>query len=360
MKIEELKKKKTNEVIASIFLTNRCNNNCPHCYINLPLEAKVKELSVKTWCAIIDQLVENGFTALGFTGGEPSVYPGFKEVYLHAKKKGLAILLMTNATNFSEEIKEMFYEYPPRKILATIYGINEETYAAVTGNKKGWEEFSKNLEFMEKLKRDKKVKLQFVTIMTKETHKILKEIEELAVKYQGHWANYSSILYSRIDGDPVRDKMIAAVRLGGQEQEKMLLEARRGGEFFPQEPAKNYGPPHRELFPCMVGKKENIVYFYKDGQMSICSLIVDPRYTVQFTTEELENFDYKKAKAKLDKKFEPLFKLEMNEKCAACSLRVNCYSCPAKNIGEEIPITGYNKDYCVKDILAKKLKKKAL
>ncbi|MCI0477789.1 MAG: hypothetical protein L0Y55_16220, partial [Anaerolineales bacterium] len=57
-----------------IELTERCANNCIHCYINLPpgdQVAKQRELSLADWCAIADQVTALGCFSVRLTGGEP-------------------------------------------------------------------------------------------------------------------------------------------------------------------------------------------------------------------------------------------------------------------------------------------------
>jgi MoaA/NifB/PqqE/SkfB family radical SAM enzyme len=74
-------------------LTARCNNNCRHCYINLPANdqvAKAQELALPEIEAIADQAVELGAVWVMLTGGEPLLRPDFAEIYLVFKRKGLA------------------------------------------------------------------------------------------------------------------------------------------------------------------------------------------------------------------------------------------------------------------------------
>ncbi len=55
-------------------ITARCNNDCRHCYINLPAgdpEAKRKELSLNEISDIADQAVGLGALWCLITGGEP-------------------------------------------------------------------------------------------------------------------------------------------------------------------------------------------------------------------------------------------------------------------------------------------------
>jgi len=81
-------------------LTARCNNDCRHCYINLPAgdkEAQQKELTIDQISHIADQAVELGALWCLLTGGEPLLREDFSDVYLLLKKKGLLMSVFTNA-----------------------------------------------------------------------------------------------------------------------------------------------------------------------------------------------------------------------------------------------------------------------
>ena len=66
-----------------IELTERCNNNCIHCYINLPegdLNAKRRELSTDEIKEILKEAEGLGCLAARFTGGEPFLREDFEEM----------------------------------------------------------------------------------------------------------------------------------------------------------------------------------------------------------------------------------------------------------------------------------------
>jgi sulfatase maturation enzyme AslB (radical SAM superfamily) len=74
-------------------LTARCNNDCRHCYINLPAAdraARAGELTLDEIVAVADQAVELGALWCVLTGGEPLLRPDFSEIYLALKRAGLA------------------------------------------------------------------------------------------------------------------------------------------------------------------------------------------------------------------------------------------------------------------------------
>ena len=83
-----------------IELTERCNNNCIHCCINLPADdsiAKKRELSTAAIKDILKEAASLGCLSVRLTGGEPLLREDFEELYLYARKLGLKVLLFTNA-----------------------------------------------------------------------------------------------------------------------------------------------------------------------------------------------------------------------------------------------------------------------
>ena len=107
-------------------LTARCNNDCRHCYINLPANDKAaqeRELTLATKLPdIADQAMELGALWCLITGGEPLLRHDFADIYLMLKRKGLLVSVFTNATAIRAEHIALFKKYPPRDIEVTVYG----------------------------------------------------------------------------------------------------------------------------------------------------------------------------------------------------------------------------------------------
>jgi radical SAM protein with 4Fe4S-binding SPASM domain len=123
-------------VSGCIELTERCNLQCVHCYINQPADdqdRQRRELTYEQWCRILDQLVDEGCLWLLITGGEPLLRSDFLDIYTYAKRKGLLVTIFTNGTLLTPEIVDYLYEWPPAIIDITLYGITQQTYERVTG-----------------------------------------------------------------------------------------------------------------------------------------------------------------------------------------------------------------------------------
>ncbi len=116
-------------------LTERCNNACIHCYINLPANdpASERELSTGRVKQILDEAASLGCMRVRFTGGEPLLRGDLPELYLHARRLGLGVVLFTNATRLTSELADLFARVPPReKIEISLYGMKRESYEAVS------------------------------------------------------------------------------------------------------------------------------------------------------------------------------------------------------------------------------------
>ena len=126
-------------------LTERCNNDCIHCYINLPEnDKKVKHRELKTdeWKEIFKQAAELGALTIRVTGGEPLLREDFEELYLTVRRLGMKVLLFTNARLITPRIADLLAKVPPlEKIEVTVYGLSPESYEAVTRRKGSFAEF---------------------------------------------------------------------------------------------------------------------------------------------------------------------------------------------------------------------------
>jgi len=123
-------------ISATIEVTERCNNRCTHCYVNLPLAdraARSRELTYKEHCRILDEITAAGCLWVCFTGGEIFTRKDFLDIYTYAKRKGMLVTLFTNGTLITPQIADYLVNWRPFSIEITLYGYTKETYEAVTG-----------------------------------------------------------------------------------------------------------------------------------------------------------------------------------------------------------------------------------
>ena len=205
-------KNKRRLVSFDLEITARCNNNCRHCYINLPARdtrAKEKELSLDEIKNIADQAVSLGALWCLITGGEPLLREDFFDIYLYLKKKGLLVSVFTNAALITEKHIKFFKRYPPRDIEVTVYGATKETHEKVTRNPGSFDAFINGLDLL--LKNKIKVRLKAMALRSN-LHE-LTAISQFCRQRTKDYFRFDPFLHFRFDGDAGRNEEIRSERL---------------------------------------------------------------------------------------------------------------------------------------------------
>jgi MoaA/NifB/PqqE/SkfB family radical SAM enzyme len=228
-------------------LTARCNNNCRHCYINLPAgdaAAKGRELSLAEIDRIASEAASLGAFWCLLSGGEPLLREDFAEVYLLLKKKGLLVSVFSNAALVGPEHVRLFKAYPPRDVEVSVYGATPETYEKITRIPGSFAAFLKGLDLL--LGSGVKVRLKAMALRSN-----LHEFPAIAAFCRARTKDYfrfDPFLHLRYDGDEVRNAEIRAERAGGHRPSR---KGRSGP--VPEAPGKVRDPavgrPRREC-PC--------------------------------------------------------------------------------------------------------------
>jgi len=179
-------------------ITARCNNNCRHCYINLPAgdqKAKSQELTIDEISRIADEAIELGAVWVLVTGGEPLLRNDFSDIYLLLKRKGLLVTVFTNATLIRQEHIDLFLKYPPRNIEVTVYGATKETYEKITGIPGSFSAYTRGLSLLV----DSGVKVRLKAMALKSTYHEMKEIGEFCRGYTKDYYRFDPLLHLRYD-----------------------------------------------------------------------------------------------------------------------------------------------------------------
>lgn len=123
---------KTGVPLSGTFeLSPCCNMDCRMCYVRKTREEVREaggELPPEKWLALAEECRKAGTLFLLLTGGEPFLYPGFRELYRELAKMGFLISINTNGTLITEETVEWLREAPPSRMNITLYGASDETY----------------------------------------------------------------------------------------------------------------------------------------------------------------------------------------------------------------------------------------
>lgn len=84
-------------IAGNIELLPLCNMDCKMCFAKMTrtqMEKHHRMYDYKEWLSVAKQMSDAGMIFLLLTGGEPFLYPNFKELYLGLKKWELLYLLI--------------------------------------------------------------------------------------------------------------------------------------------------------------------------------------------------------------------------------------------------------------------------
>ena len=106
-------------------ITERCNYNCLHCFHAADNERHREEFSKEEAFRMLEEAARCGITGIRLTGGEPTLYPHFREVVEEIGKQGLFLnTLVTNGALLNTELIDFVKELHPNfRIVLSFDGI---------------------------------------------------------------------------------------------------------------------------------------------------------------------------------------------------------------------------------------------
>lgn len=312
-------------------LTERCNNNCIHCYINLPADdvsAKKKELGTDEIKKILKEAVSLGCMTVRFSGGEPLLREDFEEIYVFSRKRGLRVLIFTNAALIDPHLAELFSRIPPLECIeVTVYGMKKDSYEAVTRIPGSFESSRRGI----KLLLEKKVPFVVKGVLSPFNKSEISEFErEVAtIPWMKRPPSFSMFFDLRGRRDGSKNESIKKIRVSPEEGLEILTRNKdryiKGMKEFS---SKFMRPPGDRLFSCGSGLGGCVDAY---GYFQPCMLLRHPDMV----------YDLRKGSLKeaLTDFFPKLRKIKATNpdylsRCARCFLKGLCGQCPAKSWSE--------------------------
>lgn len=109
--------------MGHLHLTERCNLTCVHCYrIGMPWG---NELTTDEWIRIHEEIREEGCIDLTYSGGEPLLHPGWREIMGAAHEMRFQYDIFQNGTVITEEDIDFLAGHGLRELNFSIHGIGE-------------------------------------------------------------------------------------------------------------------------------------------------------------------------------------------------------------------------------------------
>lgn len=299
---------------ATFELTNRCNLNCAHCYINQPANDRAirqRELTTGQIKQVIDDMAEAGILFLTLTGGEPLLRPDFAEIYTHARHRGLLVILFTNGTLLTDEIIHLLQDIRPFSIDISIYGASAPVFERVTRLPGSFDRCYRAIDRLIESGLPLSLKTELMTHNIHELESMKAFADSLGLKFR-----YDGLLWPRIDGNgtfprEVQLPLETLVALDSHDSE------REEAVFGELERLKDLKTRDERIFSCGAGLRS----FHLDceGRMSICMMVRQPAYSLL----EIPLMEAWEALGKLREMRRTGF-----SKCQSCTTNILCTHCP--------------------------------
>ncbi|MBN1472349.1 MAG: radical SAM protein [Syntrophaceae bacterium] len=317
-----------------IELTERCNNNCIHCCINLPendKKAKAREMTTSQVKSILTEAAALGCLQVRFTGGEPLLRTDFEELYIFARRLGLKVLIFTNARLITPQLADLLVRIPPLVFMeVSVYGMRRESYEAVSRVPGSYEQFKRGVDLL----LARKIPFVVKSALLPPNKSEIDELEAWAktIPWMDKPPGYSMFfdLRNRRD-DEKKNKLIKSLRLSPEEALKVLtrdaVKYRKDMEEFA---SKFMRPSGDKLFACGAGHGLCIDAY---GYAQPCMGVRAPELTFNLFGRPA---DEKNTLAQALDFFKNLKDIKAANpdylhRCAVCFLKGMCEQCPAKS-----------------------------
>lgn len=314
-----------------IELTERCDNDCIHCCINLPAgdaAARAREMPTEQVKDILRQAADLGCLQVRLTGGEPLLRRDFYDLFLYTRRLGMKVLIFTNARHLTPHLANLLARVPPLvTVEVTVYGMYAESYEAVTRAPRSFAQFRHGVELL--LERRIPFVVKSALLPQNRTEQDEFEAWAATIPWMTKAPGYSMFfdLRHRRD-DPARNRLIETLRLAPDDGVAVLTrDAARYRKNKKEFGRKFMRPPGDLLFCCGAGRGLSIDAY---GRAQPCMGVRAPELTVDLQHASLSDALGNFATLREMRASDP----EYLRRCARCFLKGLCEQCPAKSWAE--------------------------
>lgn len=269
------------------------------------------------WIKTAEQLREMGTLFILLTGGEPLLYPQFKNLYEQLRNMGFIITLNTNGTLIDEETVNLFERLKPRRVNVTLYGSSNETYDSLCHNPHGYEHCLRGLRLLKERNIDTKMNVSLVRRNVNDYDDIMRIAQEFDIPAE-------VVCYMYPDYRPqCGQRDICGERLAPEDAARMemqFMHYRKGADFDKyiverKNMLDNLVPLDPLRLECRAGSTSSWIDW--QGIMTPCVSMPEPRVS-------LLKHDVKSAWEYIVDKAN---QLPPHEECRGCRLRSICDVC---------------------------------
>lgn len=256
-------------------ITNTCNYHCSYCIFSSEAKKYENELTTNEVKRTIEELKENNFTYIKFTGGEPFTRKDMTEILKYGKELGFDMDISTNASLITEDIARELKNMNFPMVHVSLDGNDKSSHEYVRGENT----FEKTLKGIQLL-TENNVYTRIGTVIYKQNEDKLEEIIKLATKLKANEIIFSFMeAVGRLEGDEtiISKRTIDSVK---HELEKLSIKYKDRIQVK-YSFTENKICETEELCPAV----DKFLYINNIGQISPCTWVVskNPEYKSELT-----------------------------------------------------------------------------
>lgn len=322
-------------VSGTFELTPMCNMSCEMCYVRMTKSDMEKSggrlRTVEEWLGIAETAKKAGMLFLLLTGGEPFLYPGFRELYEQLASMGFVISINTNATMIDADTVKWLAANPPGRMNITLYGASDETYGRLCHNPKGYTQMTTALGMLREAGIMVKLNCSVTPYNIEELPQMIRFAKESGLMLQASTYMFPPLRRdAHMAGQNNRftpeDAALAAaevVRLqNGDEKFSMYLKQLEEGEAAMDESPDGCLVSEGDIIRCAAGRCA--FWMTWDGRMLPCGMMTRP---VTYPFQDGFEDSWKELT-------DIVGRIRLPAECSGCSLRKQCQACAAMVLTE--------------------------
>lgn len=327
-------------IAGNIELLPLCNMDCEMCFAKMTkqqMEEHSPMHSYQEWLTVAKEMSDAGMIFLLLTGGEPFLYPNFKQLYFGLKKLGIIISINTNGTLINEEIVNYLALDPPRRLNITLYGASDETYSKLCHNPKGFSQTMHGIKLLKEKGIDIKLNCSLTPQNIHEQVKIFQISQDLDLPIDMGFYMFPSVRKNNVNN--IKHRLSAKEAAKARFTYERITKSKEQFDSYVHMALRVYNQygqhePYKKGYTCRAGN--SVFWVNYDGTMSACSFTNDFKVNI-FEKGFVQSWNLLKTH---------VANSELSLECHQCKLRPLCGRCAAAAIAETGHINGTPKYYC--------------